>query len=197
MDLPLLGLLEHQHRLRPEEMRIEQGDRSKRLDEEVLERYWTMDSQKCPPQIPIWAKEDKIVQGIGFSKPSCSTISPSPDPHQFSSSASAELEGNETPVNIGTRAPSSLTTAPDLGREGQRKPKPKRHGGRTIIMSRHQRTEPAKKRVTKSVRASRRRSTMITRIQNRASEPALATRSHRLSQFYEIDHAGIVRRCPR
>lgn len=63
------------------------------------------------------------------------------------SSASDEREVNESPVNNGTRSPSSLTTAPDLEMEGQRIVKPKQHGGRTAIVSRHRRTEPAKKKL--------------------------------------------------
>lgn len=52
------------HLLRPEELKIEDGDKSRRLNQETLEKYWTQKSQGIPIDIPFWAKADEVVQKI-------------------------------------------------------------------------------------------------------------------------------------
>ena len=53
-----------QNRLNPEELNIKEGDKSNRLDQEILEKYWTMDSPETPTRIPFWASAEGVVQYI-------------------------------------------------------------------------------------------------------------------------------------
>ncbi|KAL9008742.1 MAG: hypothetical protein Q9173_006162 [Seirophora scorigena] len=51
-----------QNRLNPEELNIKEGDKSNRLDQKTLEKYWTMDSPETPRRIPFWASAEGVVQ---------------------------------------------------------------------------------------------------------------------------------------
>ncbi|KAL9626029.1 MAG: hypothetical protein Q9204_007640 [Flavoplaca sp. TL-2023a] len=51
-----------QNRLNPEELNIKEDDKSNRLDQETLEKYWTRDSPKTPRKIPFWASAEGVVQ---------------------------------------------------------------------------------------------------------------------------------------
>ncbi|KAL8725591.1 MAG: hypothetical protein Q9166_007256 [cf. Caloplaca sp. 2 TL-2023] len=65
MDIPdLMNYLNHQNILKPEELKIKEGDRSKRLDQDILERHWVQKSQERPLRVPFWANADGVVQQI-------------------------------------------------------------------------------------------------------------------------------------
>lgn len=47
-----------------EELEIEQGDIFKRLSDDKLREFWAPDSQKGLPDLPIWTKNDGVLQNI-------------------------------------------------------------------------------------------------------------------------------------
>lgn len=46
----------------PKNLDIKQGDLSRRLPQELLERVWVMDSQGKQPELPFWARSGKASQ---------------------------------------------------------------------------------------------------------------------------------------
>ena len=55
-DLPeIFHLIEYQHRLEMSELRIQPGDKSRRLEPEVLEHVWNFESPRGA-EMPFWAK---------------------------------------------------------------------------------------------------------------------------------------------
>jgi hypothetical protein len=61
---PLFRYLDARNRTKIEELKIEEGDSSRRLPDRTLERYWDMNSQETPSRLPPWAKTDKTLQRI-------------------------------------------------------------------------------------------------------------------------------------
>ena len=52
------------HNLRLEELKIADGDRSKRLGQEILEQHWTQRPEGATVDMPFWAKADGVVKEI-------------------------------------------------------------------------------------------------------------------------------------
>ncbi|KAL9017896.1 MAG: hypothetical protein Q9185_004757, partial [Variospora sp. 1 TL-2023] len=60
-----------QNRLNPGKLNFKEGDKSNRLDQEALEKYWTMDSPETPGKIPFWASaEGQDTRRIAPTSPS-------------------------------------------------------------------------------------------------------------------------------
>ena len=55
-------------RIKPGELRIEPGDRSKRIDDEHIEQYWAT-RDRFKPELPFWAREDPQFQSDEVVQP--------------------------------------------------------------------------------------------------------------------------------
>ena len=61
------GLLHYPHPPHIEQLNLKEGDPSRRIDDESLQRYWMMSSQKASVKLPIWTIRDSILQKIAMS----------------------------------------------------------------------------------------------------------------------------------
>ena len=59
-----MGYLTQQKRIQIKDLKIEQGDRSQRLDQEELGRAWAVDYSDNFQDILPWFKQDKVIQQI-------------------------------------------------------------------------------------------------------------------------------------
>ncbi|MCJ1267514.1 hypothetical protein MMC22_007399 [Lobaria immixta] len=65
MDAPvLMEFLEFRHRAKINKLRIEQGAKSKRLADDMLESYWDGDTEEISMKLPFWAEQDEVLQQI-------------------------------------------------------------------------------------------------------------------------------------
>ncbi|KAI4145419.1 MAG: hypothetical protein LQ341_002399 [Variospora aurantia] len=94
------------HHLEPEDIKIQDTDKSKRLDQELLEQCWIRRPDNPTMDIPFWAKADGVVQQI-IRQNACqeAPISPSPSPLQPPSLLSD---------NTVSASPSANDVVPDL-----------------------------------------------------------------------------------
>ncbi|KAL8906380.1 MAG: hypothetical protein Q9207_002092 [Kuettlingeria erythrocarpa] len=81
-DFPdMMGYMSSIHHLEPEDVKIKDTDKSNRLDQELLEQYWTRRPDNATMDIPFWAKADGFVQQIiRQSGRQEASVSPSPSP---------------------------------------------------------------------------------------------------------------------
>ncbi|KAL8790344.1 MAG: hypothetical protein Q9213_000696 [Squamulea squamosa] len=98
---PLMTHLNHHNVLKPEELKIGEGIKSHRLDQETLERYWIQNSQEAPLKIPFWANADHVVQQIIHqdARPEI-PISPSPTVRTPSLLFEAHVSGSSSLEDI-------------------------------------------------------------------------------------------------
>ena len=78
-----MGYMSSIHHLEPQDIKIQDTDKSKRLDQELLEQDWVRRPDNATMDIPFWAKADGVVQQI-IRQNGCqeASISPSPSPLQ-------------------------------------------------------------------------------------------------------------------
>ena len=60
----LAEFLKDQQRRELGELRIDQGDVSRRLEPEALEKHWGRNSQKSLLELPPWFAQDEVLQDI-------------------------------------------------------------------------------------------------------------------------------------
>lgn len=82
MGNELSDLVQWAHPPQIEQLRMNEGDKSRRLPDEFLEQFWAVDSQKIPLQLPQWTTRDPIVKQMALKNPS------SPQTHSPKSSFS-------------------------------------------------------------------------------------------------------------
>lgn len=109
-DLPdLMTFLNNQHPVRLDQVKIEEGQKSRRLDQEMLEKSWTRNiSQQAPMRVPFWANADPVVQSI-LRQDICWNASPSPS--QPPSSIPILLHGEPATISPTTARTSMSTRA--------------------------------------------------------------------------------------
>ncbi|KAL8858978.1 MAG: hypothetical protein Q9178_004459 [Gyalolechia marmorata] len=82
MDIPaMMTFLSSQNHVNPEKIKLEEGDKSKRLEQEVLEHYWGRRSPGPQMKLPFWANADGVVQHIIHQdeyRNASASLSPSP-----------------------------------------------------------------------------------------------------------------------
>ncbi len=184
-NFPLTRYLQEQKRARIEDIRIQPGDESSRLSHRALEYYWK--TEDMPADIPLWAKKDKVLEHM---------ISPSHSTKVDIQLLSPELSGNgnavaemdvgkmqpqpELPRRLPNASPLSQTplaergvrsrglTAPSAGAKGHTK------AFRSGVSRRH------KKRLATSGA-----------IQKFSQRQAMRTRSHKSTEFFELDLDGL------
>jgi hypothetical protein len=65
MDAPdMMKFLDKRHQIQVEDLQINEDDVSKRLDDEMLSRYWDQETEEKPLKLPPWFKEDKVIEQI-------------------------------------------------------------------------------------------------------------------------------------
>lgn len=210
MDAPdLVGYLDQKHRLQIEELNLNESDGSKRLDEQMLDRYWDRESQDEPMELLPWFRKDEVLKQIilstRLSRPVSLDRSYPCTPNSIFTEDHVEMSDDIT------TAPTSLRTESDLqpstgihesqkyGIEGtQRRQISSRDTSPSIRMSiggKHglKLKNPAVPRPqqTKMPRGIRKPG-KISIIQKRALLPAMQTRSRKVTKFYKLSDNGVV-----
>jgi hypothetical protein len=203
-----MSFLEDRNRLRIEELRVEPGDKPRRLDQGTLEHCWPFQSQDASLELPIWAKGDKVLQQI------ISTKSPSPASPVHSASYRSQ-SSSLTDLNIGQEMTMSDDRADTITNVGM-DPKLDLQTPPLVIekhpveeMTRAEstfrnpqpstQTQPpsSTKRASRPKRGGKprwqqKRLSTVTKIRKMAPNPARGTRSHRLTKFYELKLDGMA-----
>lgn len=216
MDAPdLIEFLGDQNHLPIEELRIEQGDTSRRLADETLEIFWDRKSQEQSLELPMWTKGDEILQHVIGASCQYRAARLHTANLRTPSSLSAESGGDVI------SSYNTLTALPSLGSdpgrsiqpplpdhksqeiEIERKSMPElpskrlRRSTRSSTYHRSQRnlrtSEASKPRQTRTLHARERRLRRTTRIQKGTSQSAMPTRSRDISEFYELGLDGVPR----
>lgn len=210
MDAPdLIGYLDGKHCLQIEELNISENDGSKRLDEQMLDRYWGRESQDEPLELLPWFRKDEVLKQIilsaRLSRPVSLDKSHPCTPNSIFTEDHVEMSDDNT------TAPTSLRTESDLqsstriyesqkdGIEGtQRRQISSRDTSPSIRMSiggkhrqklKNSAVPPPKQ--TKMPRGIRKLGkTSI--IRKRALLPAMQTRSRKVTKFYKLSDDGVV-----
>ncbi len=182
MDAPdLMGYLDCQHRLRPEELQIRDEEPSRRLPETALHQRWSRGSpQPAPaPKLPFWARADPTMQQMA-AKTTISTSSTDTDPSTKSPSPRATFEES---LRL---APSSSTTVTPPP------PPPPRSPVRSPAHGASGATKPRGGQAPRGMVASRINKPIRNRGQRKPapSTSRRITRSSRPTKLYELDEHG-------
>ncbi|KAL8722594.1 MAG: hypothetical protein Q9225_000950 [Loekoesia sp. 1 TL-2023] len=200
-DIPdLMAFLNSRHHLRPEALKIEEGEKSKRLDQEILEKCWTQESQGAPMRIPFWANADEVLQQV-IRQDACQnpSISPSPSPLHTpsvlhdepvrsspsaeaivtaSTNTSTELE-SENQAPRATETPlSELSKSVHTDSHSEER-RPQGYGDKLAM------TRPKAHRGATGYRFGGN-----SRITKRSWRPAMGLRSRKATKFYELARDG-------
>ncbi len=200
----LMDYLARRRVVRIDDLEIEEGARSRRLDQDTLEKVWAMASQQDFRDIPFWAKADPVVRQLLDSR------SPSPTPKLLISGnrpltptsppfgdIDMDEQGTRTTISCNSprstyehrngQTPSSNSSAPSCQVPIQAEPKK--------LSATSQSVNPKTKSKTKH---SSPEASSTTRIQKRSRKPASSTRSHNITYFYELGPSGsVIRRLKR
>lgn len=205
-----MSFLEDQKRLRVDDLKIEPEDKSRRLDEGILERVWTFQSQDTSLELPIWAKADKILQKIVSAR----SLSPSPSvgsaSYRSQASGTIAVEIGEDAAMSGTTVEETTNAEPyakfDVESPGTLLERilqrdvlmlPEARMSQSLLPSTPDQSallvnDGANLRKFRQRPHQRKKLSSITRIQKIAPKPAQETRSYRLSKFYELDPNGVA-----
>ncbi|KAL8774144.1 MAG: hypothetical protein Q9209_001252 [Squamulea sp. 1 TL-2023] len=200
-DVPnIMGYLDCLHHPKVEEVKIEVGDRSKRLDQNLLEQRWVRDPTDVPMDIPFWAKADKVVQQIirqdTHRNTSVSPSLPSSPPRTPSLIHYEHSSGSPSVEDI-------MTTQMDICTEykSRDQPLPVVYDPKTVPSESIQglprrsycqkrkaiaRVGKPSRRCSKAIKRARWAAGRDSRVAKETSRPAMGLRSHKLTRFYEL-----------
>ncbi|KAL9013850.1 MAG: hypothetical protein Q9173_001479 [Seirophora scorigena] len=191
------------HHLEPEDVKIQDTDKSKRLDQELLEQYWIRRPDNPKLDIPFWAKADGVVQQIiRQSGRQEASISPSPSPLQTpsllsdypvsaspsaddvvtdSTNTSIEIEGANYIIRLPCPHEAPLThVSQDEFPTGDSK--------KHILKGRPR--ELRKRRPRATTKAAVWHASKDSRIIKSSWKPAMGLRSRNVTEFYELGCDG-------
>ncbi|KAL8975224.1 MAG: hypothetical protein Q9197_000527 [Variospora fuerteventurae] len=182
-----------QNRLNPEELNIKEGDKSNRLDQKTLEKYWTMDSPETPRKIPFWASAEgqdtrriaptspspslSQTPGLLYDEPTDSPLSAEDTTETSTTTSSDSNTGHSALYARGIPSLESSILAPannhhrKLGPQAQARQRRKRHPRTTL-------------RVTSRPQSS------ISGITKARWRPAMGLRSRTVNVFYQLAPDG-------
>lgn len=200
-------------RLQLDDMKIKSEDKSRRLDQDILEKLWIMDYQQDLSDVPFWAKADPVVRQMLNSR------SPSP-PLQVrlpvsglsspKSSPSSDLTITKSWTTISTASatptpPTSKyevcpTATPLFGCTSQSQlpndPTTPQKCSKAVYSSNSQDKPISRTKATQHSRKKIRTNTTVSKIRKgMRRKPAMGTRSRNVSYFYELgwDDAAVRR----
>lgn len=199
----MMGYISTIHHLNPEDIKIQDTDKSKRLDQEHWEQHMARKPDEATVDLPFWAKADgvtlQIIRQSGFQEAS---ISPSPSPTQVpsllpddpaSSSPSADDAATDsTNTSMKSEAADHIIRLPcwhetpltkvcqsELPTTRAEKHSPKGRPG-----------EFRKRRPGATTKAAKWCASKDSRITKPSWKPAMGLRSRNVSTFYKLGSAG-------
>lgn len=182
---PLTRYLQEQKRARIDDVRIQPGDESRRLSHRALDYYWK--SEDMPAELPLWAKKDKVLERMDpLQAPSramnLDVQPPSAEPSINESALAAMDVGTTQPKSELPRSFSPRSQTPAAKRDS-------RSRGLTFL-------SPGAKEHSRipRPRVSRRRKKRLATsgaIHKVLQRPAMGTRSHNATEFFELNPDGL------
>lgn len=203
MDIDDFDYLGHESCPRNEELRIPQSGMSRRLSEAELEKWWMKDSQQRRPELPIWAKNDGILQHIADAShvrdmarhESQSSTFTSPRDHPLSKESTVWTSRTATSSvsDVQMTEQDHTGLAVGVARETQvpPPPKPAYSRGSARANNRSCRSVTGKygrrSRTTKQGGLCQRELASITKSNKPSGRHGMHTRSERPMEFYQLD----------
>lgn len=178
-----------------ESIKIMPGDVSRRMPQEILERYWGMKSPELSMELTPWFKGDEVLQRIvdASSRSNAECLNGSSPSIEFSDSANTFKDPSTAPTSPGnelardSQSPTQVSTSQVL--EIKSKGKPDLRSKRTGTSQQ----SGSKSQPPKVLRTHERLLKKTTRIQKTALHPVLTTRSRNITKFYKLDSDGVAR----
>ncbi|KAL8917468.1 MAG: hypothetical protein Q9172_005835 [Xanthocarpia lactea] len=201
MDIPaMMTFLSSQNHVDPEKIKLEEGDKSKRLEQEVLEHYWGRRSPGPQMKLPFWANADGVVQRIIHQdeyRNASTSLSPSPRLtasllYNEPASGSPSLEGSTTTLSTrsstGSRSENqAFRPETPLSELSQSRPADHHKDERRPIGQSGKLVKPDPK---KKAGVAARRSSRNSRVTKTSWRPAMRLRSSQVTKFYELAWNG-------
>ncbi|KAL8651929.1 MAG: hypothetical protein Q9210_002984 [Variospora velana] len=203
-DFPdMMEYSSRRHHLEPEDIKIQENDKSKRLDQDLLEQCWVRRPDNGTMDIPFWARGDGVVKQI-IRQSACqeASISPSPSPLQTPSLLSDNrVSASPSADHVVT---DSMNTSMEI--EGAdhslRLPCPYDTSLKQVFPNKLP-TSDSEKRILKGGRGELRRrrpratteatnwhASKDSRIVKSSWKPAMGLRSRNVTKFYELRYDG-------
>ena len=195
----MIGYTSSVHHLKPQDTKIQDADKSKRLDQALLEQYWVRRPDNATRDIPFWAKADGVVQQI-IRQNGCqeASISPSPSPLQTPSLLSDNPMG--TPPSADDLGTDSMNVSMEIENADHsvRQPCPQETPLMQVPPNKLPTTYSAKhiqegrsgelkgRRPTATTRAAFWPASKSSRIIKSSWKPAMGLRSRNITKFYEL-----------
>ena len=198
----LAEFLKDQQRQELGGLRIDQGDVSRRLGSEALEKYWGCNSQKSSLELPPWLAQDEVLQDIvnmdRRSSTAHSDLSDDGDTKMFddATTATSGSLGSEARSKIHSPARNNTSQVPIIERKNLQTIRSK-HARRNIwdttarkLLADHEIEKAARPQPKKALRLRERRPEKSSGITRSIAISTRQTRSHNVTKFYELDRGG-------
>lgn len=204
-------MLARQRAIRIDDLHIEEGDYSRRLDQDMLEKVWARSSQDHRFQIPFWAHADPVVKQLVTLTSHSRSLSPSPFP---SPSPSPRLQSTIDQTSD-TTAPGTNASVPSRSLHEQRRqllshsPEDTSLGHQEAIQAQPaQPSDIGSKAISRckiksetkgkpprrrgAAPTSERRGVSSGRVEKLSGRPSSSTRSQKVSCLYELGPSGVA-----
>ena len=197
----LAEFLKEEQRHQLEGLRIDQGDVSRRLEPEVLEKRWGWNSQKSSLELPPWFAQDEVLQDIVNMDRHSSTAHSDlfdEDTKMFDDTTTVTSESLESKARSRVHSPTRTNTSqvPVMERQNPQTLRSK-HARRNIwdttarrLTTDHEIKKAAMPHATKALRPYGRRPEKNSGIKKSIVKPARQTRSRNVTKFYKLDRSG-------
>lgn len=204
-------MLARQRAIHIDHLHIEEGDQSRRLNQDMLEKVWVRSSQDHGLQIPFWGHADPVVKQLINLTSRPHSLSPSPSPSPALSSRfqsiidqTSEITAPSTNASVLSKSlneqsrqpPSQSPESTSLSRREAihaRPTQPSEIASKAISRRKTQsRTKSRPPRRREAVHNSGRRAVSSGRIEKLSSRPSLSTRSQKVPCLYELGPNGVA-----
>lgn len=195
--------ISNRHYLEPEDIKIQETDSSKPLDQEHWEQYMAKKPDEGTLDLPFWARADGVtLQIMRQSGSQGASISPSPSPRQL---PSLLLENSRTrspsaddPVTDSTNTSMEVDVTEPIDRLRYSQEKPWSQVSQSELpntrVAKHipkgRRGEVRKRRAGTTTKGADWRSSRHSRVTKSSWKPAMGLRSRNIATFYKLGYDG-------
>ena len=191
--------IKEEQRYQLEGLRIDQGDVSRRLEPEALEKHWSWNSQKSSLELPPWFAQDEVLQDIvnmdRRSSTAHSDLSDNDDTKMTDDATTATSE-NEVRSGVHSPARNNKSQVPFIERKNLQNLRIKHTRRNTWdtttrrLLTDNETEKVARPQPTQALRPRERRPEKNSGIKKSSSIPARQTRSRNVTRFYKLDRGG-------
>ncbi|KAL8731003.1 MAG: hypothetical protein Q9166_003654 [cf. Caloplaca sp. 2 TL-2023] len=203
-DFPdMMEYISNRHHLDPEDIKIQDIDKSKRLDQEHWEQYMAWKPDDATVDLPFWAKADgvtlQIMRQSGLQE---AFISPSPSPHQIPNllhdNSGSGSPSADDPVTDSTNTSMEVDVMESIDRLPYSQEMPLTQVSQSELPNTYivkhtpkgRRGEVRKRRPGATTKGADWRSSKHSRIIKSSWKPAMGLRSRNVATFYKLGCDG-------